>query len=224
MARPDQQAGSFAPTSGQSYNPAGAAHYGTAGPEFVRQLIAHNISEKDVRERVDTFVRGALQNIKDYHGQAARVAERFGLISAAGEYGVQFGILPWEQSDAFNDAMELFKAWLERRGGGTLMRLDKLLRRSVISSKRTAIAVLRNWFRSKMKTERLSLTYAIQTRARRSTAPAIVGARARRSGGSYSRKCGPKKFARGSIPLRWPRPSPAGGCLNLTVRAIHQNR
>ena len=60
-------------------------HYGTAGPEFVRQLVAHNISAKDVRERVDTFVRDALQNIKGCHGQAARVAERFGLISAAGE-------------------------------------------------------------------------------------------------------------------------------------------
>jgi putative DNA primase/helicase len=97
---------------------AASAHYGTAGPEFVRQLIAHNISEKDVRERVDAFVRDALQNTKGYHGQAARVAERFALISAAGEYGAQFGILPWEQSDAFNDAMELFKAWLETRGGG----------------------------------------------------------------------------------------------------------
>ena len=97
---------------------AASAHYGTAGPEFVRQLITQSILAKDVRERVDTFVRGALQNIKGYHGQAARVAERFGLISAAGEYGVQFGILPWDQSDAFNDAMELFKAWLEGRGGG----------------------------------------------------------------------------------------------------------
>jgi uncharacterized protein (DUF927 family) len=96
---------------------AASTHYGTAGPEFVRQLIAQNISAKDVRERVDAFVQDALMDVKDYHGQAARVAERFGLISAAGEYGVQFGILPWEQSDSFNDAKELFTGWLERRGG-----------------------------------------------------------------------------------------------------------
>jgi putative DNA primase/helicase len=96
---------------------AASTHYGTAGPEFVRQLIAQNISANDVRERVEAFVQDALMDIKDYHGQAARVAERFGLISAAGEYGAQFGILPWEKSDSFNDAKELFNAWLHRRGG-----------------------------------------------------------------------------------------------------------
>ena len=96
---------------------AASTHYGTAGPEFVRQLIAQNISGKDVRQRVDAFVQAALMNIKDYHGQAARVAEQFGLISVAGEYGVQFDILPWEQTDSFNDAKELFSAWLDRRGG-----------------------------------------------------------------------------------------------------------
>jgi putative DNA primase/helicase len=96
---------------------AASTHYGTVGPEFVRQLIAQNISAKDVREDVEAFVQDALVGIKDYHGQAARVAERFGLISAAGEYGVQFGILPWERSDSFNDAKALFNAWLERRGG-----------------------------------------------------------------------------------------------------------
>jgi putative DNA primase/helicase len=96
---------------------AASTHYGTAGPEFVRQLIARNISATDVRERVEAFVQDALVDVKDYHGQAARVAERFGLISAASEYGVQFGILPWEQSDAFDDAKALFNVWLNGRGG-----------------------------------------------------------------------------------------------------------
>ncbi|HWZ90057.1 MAG TPA: DUF927 domain-containing protein, partial [Polyangiaceae bacterium] len=93
--------------------------YGTAGPEFVRRLITQNILAKDVREHVDAFVQSALKDVKDRHGQAARVAQRFGLVCAAGELGVQFGILPWEQSDPLNDATELLKVWLEERGGGS---------------------------------------------------------------------------------------------------------
>jgi uncharacterized protein (DUF927 family) len=93
--------------------------YGMAGPEFVRRLIAQNISAKDVREHVGAFVQSALKDVKDRHGQAARVAQRFGLVCAAGEFGVQFGILPWEQSDALNDATELLKVWLDERGGST---------------------------------------------------------------------------------------------------------
>ena len=94
-----------------------SACYGTAGAEFVRRLIAENVSAKDVRERVDAFVRSALKDVKDHHGQVARVAQRFGLACAAGELGVQLGILPWEQSDPLNDATELFETWLEERGG-----------------------------------------------------------------------------------------------------------
>jgi uncharacterized protein (DUF927 family) len=96
-----------------------STYYGTAGPEFVRRLIARNISARTVREHVDAFVRSALRDVKDPHGQAARVAQRFGLVCAAGELGVQLGILPWEQSDPLNDATELLKVWLEERGGST---------------------------------------------------------------------------------------------------------
>ena len=58
---------------------AASAHYGTAGPEFVRQLIAHNISEKDVRERVDTFVRTRFRTSRVITGKRREWPERFGL-------------------------------------------------------------------------------------------------------------------------------------------------
>ena len=80
-------------------------------------MIAKNVSAEDLRERVEAFVRSALRDIKDRHGQAARVAQRFGLVCAAGELGVQLGMLPWEQSDPLNDATALFEIWLEERGG-----------------------------------------------------------------------------------------------------------
>jgi hypothetical protein len=66
---------------------------------------------------VEAFVQSALRDVKDHHGQAARVAQRFGLACAAGEFGVQLGLLPWEQSDPLNDATELFKVWMVERGG-----------------------------------------------------------------------------------------------------------
>jgi len=94
-----------------------STYFGTAGPEFVRRLIAENAPAEDVRQRVEAFVRSALRDVKDRHGQTARVAQRFGLVYAAGELGVQLGILPWEQSDLLNDATALFEAWLEERGG-----------------------------------------------------------------------------------------------------------
>jgi putative DNA primase/helicase len=89
------------------------------GPPIVRRLIAENISARNVREHVEAFVRSALGDVKDRHGQAARVAQRFGLVCAAGELGVQFGILPWEQSDSLHDTTELLKVWLDERGGST---------------------------------------------------------------------------------------------------------
>jgi uncharacterized protein (DUF927 family) len=115
FASDDVDPGAFA----EECKNATSTYYGTAGPEFVRQLIAQNILARNVREHVDSFVRSALRDVKDRHGQAARVAQRFGLVCAAGELGVQFGILPWEQSDPLNDATELLKVWLEERGGST---------------------------------------------------------------------------------------------------------
>jgi putative DNA primase/helicase len=103
----------------EKYKNATSTFYGTAGPEFVCELIAQNMLAKNVREHVGAFVRSALKDVTDRHGQAARVAQRFGLVCAAGELGVQFGILPWEQSDSPNDATELLKVWLDERGGST---------------------------------------------------------------------------------------------------------
>jgi putative DNA primase/helicase len=115
FASDDVDPGAFA----EECKNATSTYYGTAGPEFVRRLIAQNISARNVREHVDSFVRSAIRDVKDRDGQAARVAQRFGLVCAAGELGVQFGILPWEQSDPLNDATELLKLWLDERGGST---------------------------------------------------------------------------------------------------------
>ena len=96
---------------------ASLTYYGTAGPAFVRALIERSISDGELHPRVDAFVARALEGTRDYHGQAARVAERFGLIATAGELAIEVGIVPWKHGVPTEDGIELFAGWLETRGG-----------------------------------------------------------------------------------------------------------
>ena len=101
-------------------------HYGTAGPAFVAALIERGVTGDDVRARVATFVENHLHAAKDkdgrlkwpeVSGQAERVAERFGLIAAAGELATEFGATPWDAGEATAAAAEIFEQWLSGRGG-----------------------------------------------------------------------------------------------------------
>jgi putative DNA primase/helicase len=98
---------------------AALTHYGAAGPEFVRQLIERGITGETVRRRVAAFVDDALKGAEAVHGQAARAAERFGLVAVAGELAIEFGVVPWEEGQPTADAQELLQAWLKERGGAT---------------------------------------------------------------------------------------------------------
>ena len=95
---------------------AASRFYGMAGAEFVRRLIERGIDGDIVRAKVAAFTEVALANEKDYHGQAGRAAERFGLVAAAGELAVELELLPWSANPTA-DALALFKDWLEGRGG-----------------------------------------------------------------------------------------------------------
>jgi uncharacterized protein (DUF927 family) len=96
---------------------AASTHYGTAGPAFVRELIERGVTARSIRDSVTDFVVAALAGHKDYHGQAARAAERFALVAVAGELAIKFDIVPWKEGRPTEDAAALFKAWLEERGG-----------------------------------------------------------------------------------------------------------
>jgi uncharacterized protein (DUF927 family) len=93
-----------------------AAHYGVAGPEFVRRLLNDGVTGENVRSRVDEFVRSALQGAKSDAGQSARAAQRFGLIAAAGEMAIEFDIAPWAKGQPTKAASWAFKQWVARRG------------------------------------------------------------------------------------------------------------
>jgi putative DNA primase/helicase len=67
------------------------AAFGTAGPEFVRRLMAAGIDGDEIRKMIDDFVKA--RGLTDPHGQVLRVARKFGLIAAAGELAIKLGVL-----------------------------------------------------------------------------------------------------------------------------------
>jgi putative DNA primase/helicase len=120
----DRKFGAFDDLKGLKPVPLAAAckheattHYGTAGPAFVRRLIEDGVTGENIRTRVLNFGREQLSVWRDVSGQAARVAERFGLIAAAGELAIEFGIVPWRKGEARAAAATFLRQWLEARGG-----------------------------------------------------------------------------------------------------------
>ena len=90
-------------------------HYGVASNAFLEFLT------RDLDAIVSTVWRirrvRAEELPADADGQVARVAARFGLITAAGEVATAFGILPWPSGEATRSAARCFRDWLGERGG-----------------------------------------------------------------------------------------------------------
>ncbi len=89
--------------------------YGTAGPEFVRRLIADGVTGDDVRALVAGFTAALVPPGAD--GQVDRAAQRLGLIMAAGELATEFGLTGWREGEARAAAAWALKQWIDGRGG-----------------------------------------------------------------------------------------------------------
>jgi putative DNA primase/helicase len=94
---------------------AATSAYGTAGPEFVRGLIANGVTGDDVSALISSFVEAELP--PDADGQVERAAQRFGVLAAAGELAAEFGIVPWPRGAARAAAAWALARWIELRGG-----------------------------------------------------------------------------------------------------------
>jgi uncharacterized protein (DUF927 family) len=94
---------------------AATSAYGTAGPEYVRRLIADSVTGDDVRKLIEEFVASTIPRGAD--GQVERAAHRFGLIFAAGELARIYGIVRWDVGAARNAAAWALERWIDRRGG-----------------------------------------------------------------------------------------------------------
>src|SRR5215831_3792077 len=104
-----------AATLAKAIKRAATTAYGAAGPAFMRKLISDSVTGDDVRGLVDQFVRATIP--ADADGQVERAAQRFGLISAAGELAARFGIVPWPPGAARDVAAWALERWIELRGG-----------------------------------------------------------------------------------------------------------
>lgn len=101
---------------------ASRSYYGVAGPTFVRELMQRGVSPENIKEKVSRFVEDNLPKSEDgtpknTDGQVKRALARFGLIAAAGELAIEYGLVPWVEGRANVAAKEAFDRWLNQRGG-----------------------------------------------------------------------------------------------------------
>jgi uncharacterized protein (DUF927 family) len=90
--------------------------YGTAGPEFIRGLLADGVQASDIKAMIDAFRKNYAPQGAD--GQVLRVGDRFGLVAAAGELACELGVVPWTKGDALEASRRCFIDWCDSRGGG----------------------------------------------------------------------------------------------------------
>ena len=91
--------------------------YGTAGPAFVKRLLAQNSKDaaKHITTAVEIFVDRVAATGSD--GQVRRAAQRLALIGTAGEMAAGWGIVPWAPGEAYEAAEAALASWVEGRGG-----------------------------------------------------------------------------------------------------------
>jgi uncharacterized protein (DUF927 family) len=94
---------------------AAASVYGTAGPNFVRRLLADDIGGADVRAMVNEFLAAEVPAGAD--GQIDRAAQRLGIVAAAGELATAFGLTGWRAREAREAAGWALRQWIDGRGG-----------------------------------------------------------------------------------------------------------
>ena len=91
-----------------------STYYGTAGPEFIVQLIA-DIKNNGLKAFTKNLENGLTEFQKtvnsDTDPMVGRVARRFALVAVAGELAIQYGVLPWKENTAIKAAQVCFQVW-----------------------------------------------------------------------------------------------------------------
>jgi hypothetical protein len=100
--------------------------YGHAGPMFVRKLVEEKIDYRIINDLVAGFVKRCDVGL---NGQLRRVAMKIGLVAAAGELAIKFGIFPWPPGTALKAADFVFQSWLARRGSKGSTEMQQALER-----------------------------------------------------------------------------------------------
>lgn len=105
-------------------------HHGAVFRAFLEHLVNELNTDPDgLRDRFNSTIKTFVAEVAPpgSDGQVVRVAGRFGLLAAAGEYAARSGVLGWPEGDATWGIQECFLAWLQRRGGHGPLEIKNLL-------------------------------------------------------------------------------------------------
>lgn len=96
--------------------------HGTAGREFLARLVADRNADTArlanwIEDQIRIFLNKNLGNSKATAVRSA--ARRFGLVAAAGELAIAYGVLPWPPGEAARAVGAYFARWIEGRPSGT---------------------------------------------------------------------------------------------------------
>lgn len=94
-----------------------ATYYGSAGIAMLEALISNDLNtlKAQLKERIQLFITTCVP--AGANGQVLRIAQRFGLFAAIGEFAISQGILPWQSGEANAGVGSCFSSWLALRGG-----------------------------------------------------------------------------------------------------------
>ncbi len=100
-------------------------YHGAVGIEYLQQLVENREAvTRRVGKLINDFINANVA--EDAHGQTFRVANRFGLVAAAGELATEFGLTGWPVGDATKAVEMCFKDWNNSRGGKSNVAYEKL--------------------------------------------------------------------------------------------------
>jgi uncharacterized protein (DUF927 family) len=95
---------------------AATRYHGAVGLTWLRVIVAQRSKlAEDAADIIRQFVEDVAP--KGAGGQVLRVAQRFGLVAAAGELATRSGLTGWPEGEATAAAHKCFAAWLEGFGG-----------------------------------------------------------------------------------------------------------
>lgn len=107
---------------------ASTVFYGTALRAFLEKLCDDiEGHEKLLLGAINAFVSDNVPT--GASGQVKRVARKFGMIAAAGELAITWGIFPFAKGEARTAVVACFSAWLTQRGGHGDLELSRVLKR-----------------------------------------------------------------------------------------------
>jgi putative DNA primase/helicase len=91
--------------------------YGAVGREWLMKVVEKRTELMDGTDAaIRMFIDAAVP--PGSSGQVHRVARRFGLVAAAGEFATHYGLTGWKEGEATQAALICFNAWLANYGSG----------------------------------------------------------------------------------------------------------